>query len=209
MSFAAVIFDLDGTLVDSEAITHAAGLFAFAAQGVAVDPAFLHALAGIDDATGAARIRAAYPVLDPARFARDWEGEVRARQATGIPLKPFALDVLTALPHPKALATSSKRTSAHRKLAVTGLARHFPHVVTFDDVTLPKPAPEPFLLAAALLGVDPATCLVFEDSDTGAEAANRAGMTVVQVPDIAQITGRFAHHVAPDLLAGARMAGII
>ena len=81
MSFAAVIFDLDGTLVDSEAITHAAGLFAFAAQGVAVDPAFLHALAGIDDATGAARIRAAYPVLDPARFARDWEGRcARVRQ---------------------------------------------------------------------------------------------------------------------------------
>ncbi len=209
MRFAAVIFDLDGTLLDSEAITHAAGLAAFAAQGVAVDPAFLQSLAGIDDATGSARIRAAFPHLDPARFAQDWEADVLARQSGGIPLKPGAVALLQAILLPKALATSSQRASAHRKLAVTGLARHFPHVVTFDDVTRPKPAPEPYLAAAALLGVDPAACLAFEDSDTGAEAAHRAGMTVVQVPDLAPTQGRFAHHVAPDLLAGARAAGII
>ncbi|MBA4349649.1 MAG: HAD family phosphatase, partial [Rhodobacter sp.] len=77
------------------------------------------------------------------------------------------------------------------------------------DVSEPKPAPEPYLLAAARLGVDPTRCLVFEDSDVGAEAAHRAGCTVVQVPDVAPTEGRFARHLAADLLAGARAAGII
>jgi len=62
--------------------------------------------------------------------------------------------------------------------------------------------------AVEALGVSPARCLVFEDSDTGAEAAHRAGCTVVQVPDTAPTTGPFAHFVAPDLLTGAQMAGL-
>jgi beta-phosphoglucomutase-like phosphatase (HAD superfamily) len=49
---------------------------------------------------------------------------------------------------------------------------------------------------------------VFEDSETGAEAAYRAGCTVVQVPDVVPSEGRWAHHLAPDLLTGARMAGL-
>ena len=86
------------------------------------------------------------------------------------------------------------------------ISRHF---VTFDDVTLAKPAPEPFLLAAALLGVDPKRCLAFEDSEAGAEAAHRAGMTVIQVPDINPASGQFAHIVAPYLLTGAREIGLL
>lgn len=207
--FDAVVFDLDGTLLDTEAITHAAGLAAFAAQGIAVDPAFLHGLVGIDDATGAARIRAAHPAMDMAAFARVWLAEVHGRQAAGIPLKPGAAELLHSVVQPKALATSSQRASAARKLALTGLDRHFAHVVTFDDVARPKPAPDPFLRAAALLGADPARCLAFEDSDTGAASARAAGFTVVQVPDLLPTDGRHAHVVAPDLIAGARAVGLI
>ena len=73
----------------------------------------------------------------------------------------------------------------------------------------PKPHPEPYLLAASLLNVDPARCLVFEDSEAGAQAAHRAGMVVVQVPDVVPSDGKWAHHLAGDLLEGARLAGLI
>ena len=208
MTYQAVIFDLDGTLLDTEAITHAAGIEAFAALGVEVDPAFLHGLVGKDDATGGALIRAAYPQMDPARFDTLWIAGVRRRMAAGIPLKPFALDLLDLIAQPRAIATSSGRESAARKLAVSRLPA-FAHVVTVDDVERPKPAPDPYLLAAQLLGVDPGACIAFEDSDTGAASARAAGMTVVQVPDLVPTDGRHAHHLAPDLLSGARAAGLI
>lgn len=208
MTYRAVIFDLDGTLLDTEAITMAAGIEAFASMGIDVDPAFLHGLVGKDDKTGGAIIRAAFPDLDPLRFDRAWVAGSRRRMAAGIPLKPFARELLDLIALPRAIATSSGRESAARKLAVSRLPV-FAHVVTFDDVDRPKPAPDPYLMAARLLGVDPAACLAFEDSDTGAASARAAGMTVVQVPDLVPTDGRHAHHLAPDLLAGARAAGLI
>jgi beta-phosphoglucomutase-like phosphatase (HAD superfamily) len=208
MTYHAVIFDLDGTLLDTEAITHAAGIEAFGSMGIDVDPAFLHGLVGKDDATGGALIRAAFPDLDPLAFGAAWGAGVRRRSAAGIPLKPFALDLLSSIAQPRAIATSSGRESAARKLAFSRLPA-FAHVVTFDDVARPKPAPDPYLLAARLLGVDPAACIAFEDSDVGAASARTAGMTVVQVPDLVPTDGRHAHHLAPDLLAGARAAGLI
>jgi HAD superfamily hydrolase (TIGR01509 family) len=110
---------------------------------------------------------------------------------------------------PLAIVTSSRRASAAQKLALAGIAGHFTRVVVLEDVTTPKPAPEAYLLAAARLGVAPDRCLAFEDSEPGAEAAYRAGCTVVQVPDILPSQGRWAHHLAPDLLTGARLAGLI
>ena len=107
------------------------------------------------------------------------------------------------------MVTSSGRDEAHHKIGVVGLRAAFPTVVTVDDVTRAKPDPEPYLLAARLLGVSPSRCLVFEDSEAGAEAAHRAGCVVVQVPDVVQASGRWAHHVAPDLMSGARRAGLL
>jgi len=207
--FDAVIFDLDGTLIDSESISQAAGIEAFARLGIAVEPGFLHSLVGVDDRTGAGLIRARFPGLDTAALDREWTHAVRRRQAGGVPLKPGAKELLAAVGLPKAIATSSTRIQANRKLALTGLGPHFAHVVTFDDVAAPKPAPDPYLLAARLLGANPARCLAFEDSETGAQSAHAAGMTVVQVPDLLPATGSFAHHVASDLLSAARMLGLI
>jgi HAD superfamily hydrolase (TIGR01509 family) len=207
--FDAVIFDLDGTLIDSESLTQAAGIEAFASLGIDVDPAFLHSMIGVDDETGLQMVLARYPQLDPGAYAAAWTEAIYRHWHTGVPLKPGSLELLQALTLPRALATSSTRLQADSKLALTGLGAHFTHVVTFDDVTAPKPAPEPYLLAARLLGVDPARCVAFEDSETGAQSAHAAGMTVVQIPDIVPASGRFAHHVETDLLGAARRLGLI
>ena len=207
--FDAVIFDLDGTLLDTESLTQAAGIMAFADCGVTVDPSFLHGLIGRDDITSAGLIRAQFPAMDFTLFTARWTHQVASHYAGGIPLKPGTHDLLGTLDHPIAIATSSSRAQLNYKLSVTDIAPYFQHFVTLDDVQNAKPAPDPFLLAARLLGVDPKRCVAFEDSEAGAEAALRAGMTVVQVPDINPASGRFAHLVARDLLSGAREIGLL
>jgi beta-phosphoglucomutase-like phosphatase (HAD superfamily) len=209
MTFDAILFDLDGTLVDTESIALTTGMAAFAAHGHDVDHAFMHNLVGKDEPTAARMIRAALPGVDLDAVNRHWRKGFNDGVDAGLDLKPGALDLFSRLTAPLAIVTSTGRTGAHHKLGIAGIADAFTHIVTLDDVRAPKPDPEPYLLAATLFGVSPARCLVFEDSETGAEAAHRAGCTVVQVPDIVPSQGRWAHHLAPDLLTGARMAGLI
>jgi beta-phosphoglucomutase-like phosphatase (HAD superfamily) len=205
----ALLFDLDGTLIDTESIALATGLRAFAAHGHPVDEAFMHGLVGKDEPTAARIIRAALPDADLDAVNRHWRAGFAAGVDLGLALKPGADELLALTLLPRAIVTSTGRPGAHRKLGIAGIAGAFTHVVTLDDVTAPKPAPEAYLLAASLFGVDPGRCLVFEDSETGAEAAHRAGCVVVQVPDVVPSRGRWAHHLAPDLMTGARMAGLI
>ena len=207
--FDAVIFDLDGTLIDTEAHNQAAGSEAFARHGITVEPSFLHRLIGQDDETTTTLVRATFPTLDIRAFRDCWAGAVMRNYAAGIPLKPGASSLLSRINLPKALATSSTREQADHKLVLTGLLPFFLHTVTVNDVKRAKPAPDAYLLSARLLGVAPARCLVFEDSELGAEAAQAAGMTVVQVPDILPVSGRYATLVAPDLLTGARQIGLL
>jgi beta-phosphoglucomutase-like phosphatase (HAD superfamily) len=205
----AILFDLDGTLIDTESIALVTGMAAFAAHGHAVDEVFMHSLVGKDEPTAAGIIRAALPGVDLHAINLHWRKGFNDGVDNGLTLKPGAADLLPVLSSPLAIVTSTGRAGAHYKLGLAGIAQAFTHVVTLDDVQAPKPDPEPYLLAASLFGVAPERCLVFEDSETGAEAAHRAGCTVVQVPDMVPSQGRWAHHLAPDLLTGARMAGLI
>lgn len=207
--FDAILFDLDGTLIDTESLALVAGMAAFAELGHPVTEAFMHGLVGKDHPTAGRIIAQAMPALDQTRLHPIWHEAFLAEVNRGLELKPGAGELLGARLRPMALVTSSHREAAHHKLGVVGIADAFAHVVTFEDVTAPKPAPDPYLLAARLMGVDPARCLVFEDSETGAEAAFRAGCRVVQVPDVVPSEGRWAHHLAEDLMQGARMAGIL
>ena len=206
----ALLFDLDGTLIDTESLAVASGLAAFAAVGHPVDLAFMHRLVGIDGPTSAQIILSRHPTLEMSRLDTLWRSGFEEAMRGGLSLKPGVTELLShALHLPRVLVTSSRRTDAHAKLGKVGLGSSFAHVVTVDDVTNAKPHPDPYLLAASLLGVAPARCLVFEDSEAGSEAAHRAGCVVVQVPDVVPSQGRWAHHLAADLMSGARLAGLI
>ncbi len=92
---------------------------------------------------------------------------------------PGALEAVAALKLPKAIASSGSRAGLERKLKQTGLWDHFaPHIYSADHVANAKPAPDLFLLAAQALEMDPADCLVLEDSVNGVIGARAAGMTV-------------------------------
>lgn len=212
--FDAIIFDLDGTLIDSESVAVATGLQVFAQHGHAVSETLFHSLIGVDGEGSNAILRAALgPEARIEALRADWQAAYRAHvDHAGVPLRPGAADLLaqlTSLGHRLAIATSSRRRGAEWKLGRAGLLDHFTTLVTRDCVTQAKPHPEPFLLAASRLGVPPGRCLAFEDSDIGARSAMAAGMTVVQVPDVLATDGRHATLVATDLLSGARQLGLI
>lgn len=213
MRFDAAIFDLDGLLLDTERIAIAAGYRALADLGLPKTDGLFEGLTGKDTATCGRVLLAHFgPGFAIERFGAHWDGLFFEALEEGIPLRPGAtdlLDRLEAMGLPRAVATSSQRASAERKLSKTGLQRYFGAVVTVNCVARPKPAPDPYLLAAARLGQRPERCIAFEDSDTGAAAAQAAGMVVVQVPDMQATDGRHAHHLAESLLDGARAAGLI
>ena len=105
----------------------------------------------------------------------------------GVPHRPGIVALLDWLGRhglPRAVATSTRRPLALRKLRRAGLLDRFHAICTSSDVAAPKPAPDVYLLAAQRLGVEPARCLVLEDSPTGVRAALAAGMLPVQVPDL-------------------------
>lgn len=210
MPYDAILFDLDGTLIDTERVAMTTGRAAFAAMGHAEVDALLHRLIGVDQPTAADLIRAALPGVDLPSLTALWQQGFEAALRADVPLKPHAMEVVESLAqhHDLGLVTSSGRVAALDKLSRSGLLPAFRRVVTRDDVTKPKPDPEPYLLAAHHLSATPARCLVFEDNDTGARAAHAAGMVVVQVPDMHPPSGSYATHIAPDLRAGAAMAGL-
>jgi HAD superfamily hydrolase (TIGR01509 family) len=119
----------------------------------------------------------------------------------GIPQRPGARELLAevaaaGLPH--ALVTSSERRFMDEVLASTGL--RFDALVCADDVTLTKPDPEPYLLAAKLVGVPPGDCFALEDSPNGVASAQAAGCRVIAVPSLAPIEAAPGRVVVRSLL---------
>ena len=199
----AVIFDMDGLMLDTEVIYHRAWQNAAADLGYRLDDDLLHSLIGIRTEECEETIRT---VLDEAfpldafrvRWPQRWQ-EIAENE--GIAHKPGLLDLLDLLEEqgvPKAVATSSTQAEAEYSLTVSGLRARFPVVVSGDQVRHGKPAPDIFLAAARRLSVEPTRCVAFEDSNAGAIAASAAGMSTYIVPDLVQ----------PSADARAQAAGV-
>lgn len=122
-----------------------------------------------------------------------------------VDVKPGAVDLLTyaqELALPCAIATSSHLQTAKSKLNLTDLSQYFSAVVSADDVSNGKPNPEPYLKAAKLIGESPHLCWAMEDSPTGVQAAVAAGCQVFQIPDLVPPTEqirKLGHRIVDSL----------
>ncbi|MCX5128966.1 HAD-IA family hydrolase [Streptomyces sp. NBC_00193] len=126
--------------------------------------------------------------------------------AGGVVLLPGTKELLSALPAGRwAVVTSATRPLAEARLREVGI--DFAELVAADDITRGKPDPEPFLLAAARLGVDPARCAVFEDAPAGLAAGRAAGMTTVALTTTHQAAELDADVVVRDLSAVSVLVG--
>lgn len=180
--FKAVIFDCDGVLVDSEKLALQVELDVLAELGLTFDRHdYLLRFMGLStDAYHAAIEQEAQQRLGRS-IAAEVRGSERLRQVMVAHLTevPGALEAVSGVRLPKAIASSGSRQGLERKLKQTGLWEHFaPHVYSADHVVHAKPAPDLFLYAAAALDVAPPDCLVLEDSINGVVGARAAGMTV-------------------------------
>ena len=214
----AVIFDMDGLMLDSERAINACMAQAARELGHALpDTLWLQMIGGGDGLcrrllTGRIGAEATEVLLERAEAMYDAVADAGIDHRPGI---VELLELLVARGIPRAVATSTRRPLAMRKLRAAGLLPYFDAVCTSSDVPRPKPAPDVYLLAASKLGVDPARCLVLEDSPTGVRAALAAGMTPVQVPDMLvpdEATHALGHRMVASLgqaqaLLEVRLAG--
>ncbi|MGO1166127.1 MAG: HAD family hydrolase [Janibacter sp.] len=193
-TFAAVIFDNDGTLVDSTGSVVRS--WVRWAQEHDVDPQRLDGFHGVP---AASIIEAVAPQLDAATaFARIEALEMA--DVEGVLALPGVLAAVADLADvPVAVATSATRGLAAVRLEAAGI--EIDEVVTIDDVTRGKPAPDPFLEAARRLGVDPADCLVCEDAPSGVAAAKEAGCAVLAVTTTTPASGLTGADLVVESLA--------
>jgi len=186
--FQAVIFDMDGTILDTESVFRTIVFEVCTELGFEMtDAVHMSMVGGSHENTNRLLIES-YGVTFPyALFDERCRVIMRERSHGGVPVKPGARELIGELRErgiPTAVATSSRQPHAQHHLGAAGLLDQFETVVTRDDVVNPKPHPEPYLTAARRLGVDPLHCLALEDSHSGVRAAHAAGMQTVMVPDL-------------------------
>ncbi len=207
MSFQAVIFDMDGLLMDSEfvglTVMHECGLL----QGFDIPVDMVRETIGSNKQSSSDYYHSFFPALDTDRLFLDFKDAMCALAQQGkIPLKKGARELLEAVRGrniPMAVASSSGQTTIATYLDSVGVIAYFDALITGNGLNS-KPAPDIFLKAAAALNAEPEKCLVLEDSINGIKAGRAAGMTVAMIPDVFPYTDDLApyvDHVLPDLSA--------
>jgi HAD superfamily hydrolase (TIGR01509 family) len=219
LDFDALVFDMDGLLLDTERLALRALREAGEEIGLAMPEALCRSMIGV--AADRSRLLffehhgAAAPA--DALFAnamRRFEAQVDAGLLRLKPGVTALLDRADEASLPCAVATSSARAKALNQLRIAGILERFAAVVTRDDVSHGKPNPDLYLHAARALMTPPGRCLAFEDSYNGVRAAHAAGMSVIMVPDLLPPTDEMRdlclaivanlHAVVPLLGAAAR-----
>lgn len=204
---AAVIFDMDGVIFDSERAILSCWVDVAERRGIPGVEAVLRRCLGVNPAETVRIFREAYG--DAFSFpdcSREATALFYERYGGGrLPVKPGAAELLERLRResvPAALASSTPTHMVRRELAEAGLLEYFGEIVGGDRVSRSKPAPDIFLYAAELLQTDPADCWVIEDSYNGVRGAWAAGMRPIMVPDLVEPDGemrRKARIILPTL----------
>lgn len=185
--FAAVVFDNDGLLLDTEEVWTRAEKTLFERHGGRFTMEHKRALIGTSRAASAAKVEAFLGLPGRGAALMDELHELVMEEAlAGVPPRPGAFELHAALRAsgvPIGLASNSARDFVERVLSVAGLLDgHFDVIVTADEVERPKPAPDLYLAACAALGASPERSAALEDSPPGVASARAAGMFVVAVP---------------------------
>jgi HAD superfamily hydrolase (TIGR01509 family) len=199
---AAVLFDMDGLLVNSEPVWYDVESAVVARLGGVWTPADQAACIG-GTMTASCRyiIERTGTSMSAEQLSEEMVAEMVVRFRRDLPLQDGALPLLDALHQrgvPIGLVSSSYRRLMDAALEQLGAGR-FDVTVAGDEVAHGKPDPEPYLTACELLGVDASNTVVLEDADTGVRSAEAAGCIVVAVPSVAPIEAAPRRHVVPSL----------
>lgn len=209
--FAATAFDLDETLVDSAAAWNRVIGTVAARHGHPWTPRDWAAIQGTSTRAWSRYLADRCPGLTAGRAAAECaDGMVFEIGRGGVGLRPGATDLVAAAAAfgPVGLVSASPRRYVDAVVTACGLASRLATSVAGEDVVHGKPEPDPYLLAARKLGVEPARCLAVEDSASGIRSASAAGMTVLAIPNPATAadvaTLRLARHCAADAHIAAK-----
>jgi HAD superfamily hydrolase (TIGR01509 family) len=188
----AVVFDMDGLLVDSETVYRDAMIEVAGRRGLEMpEPLFLR-LVGLPWAANVPMLMEHYgPTFDHETFRIEATQRFYEMAEVEICLKAGVIEVLDhldAVAIPRAIATSSRHQDVRHHLEQHGLFERFHAIVAQGDYARGKPAPDPYLTAAGRLGIAPEDCLALEDSHNGARSAAAAGMMTIMVPDLLDAT---------------------
>jgi len=183
-SFEAYLFDCDGTIADSMPLHYIAWKKALEEWNCKFDEKLFYAWGGMPIGEIIATLNRRDGLNMPVEFVADRKETLYYELLPQLKVVPEVLEHIEA-EHgriPFAVVSGSTRESVTSSLATLKLLDRFEAMVCAGDYTKSKPDPEPFLLAAAKLGVAPQSCLVFEDTEMGIQAATAAGMASVRVP---------------------------
>ena len=204
----AVIFDMDGLIFDTEQLYQEAIMAAADEVGQHMTPDIFRAMIGRPWLRSREFLVAHYgPAFAVDDFRTAWNRHFDLIVDARLALKPGVVELLDALDQlalPRAIATSSTHHTVRHHLSAHDLTGRFHHVVAHGDYANGKPAPDPYLKAAGLVGIDPVCCLALEDSHNGVRSAAAAGMMTIMVPDLLDATDEIRELcalVVPDLHA--------